>query len=213
MFDTQITSLQKLVNIIKLVNATKSENVEEVKAKLKELQKDPNFDINAKDKDGRTALHYAAFHGTPETVQALIAVGADVNAKDKDGLTPLHDAAFHGTPETVQALIDAGADVNAKGYADQTPLHYAAGYYGKPETVQALIAAGADVNAKDNKGRTAEDILKERIAEETDPTKKAELKEALNTKPNASSTLGKNSGGDLTQAPTRQQTVQGRETR
>ena len=155
-------------------------------------------DVNATEVYGETPLHNAVRYGTPETVQALIDAGADVNAQDKFGYAPLHRATEWGTPETVQALIAAGADVNAKDNVGETPL-YTAAYRGTPEMVQALIAAGADVNAKDNYGRTAKDILKERIARETDPKKKAEFEEALATKPNASSTLGKNSGGNLTQ--------------
>lgn len=47
--------------------------------------------VNARDKLGRTALHYAAWNGpvTSAHVRLLIAAGADINAKDKQGWTPL----------------------------------------------------------------------------------------------------------------------------
>jgi|TARA_B100001964_G_C14134811_1_gene554620 hypothetical protein len=37
---------------------------------------------------GRTPLHWAAAFGAPETIKALLGVGANVLAKDKDGKTP-----------------------------------------------------------------------------------------------------------------------------
>jgi|TARA_B100002003_G_scaffold33438_1_gene28604 ankyrin repeat protein len=46
-------------------------------------------DVNAKNKNGTTPLHRAAYYGRKETAELLIAKGADVNAKDKDGDTPL----------------------------------------------------------------------------------------------------------------------------
>jgi hypothetical protein len=48
--------------------------------------------VNARDKQGRTALHYAAArhrHRDNHIVRLLIAAGADVNAKDHAGVTPL----------------------------------------------------------------------------------------------------------------------------
>ena len=45
--------------------------------------------MNAKDKDGVTALMQAAQDGNAERVKALLAAGADVNAKKDDGHTSL----------------------------------------------------------------------------------------------------------------------------
>ena len=50
-------------------------------------------DVNVKDKQGSTTLHWAAYHGHKEIAELLIAKGANVNAKTKIGRTPL-DAAF-----------------------------------------------------------------------------------------------------------------------
>ncbi len=108
-------------------------------------------DVNAKDEDGWTTLHFAA---TKEIVELLINEGADVNAKNKWGGTPLHAAATNGKKETVELLIAADADVNAKADAGgSTPLHLAA-MRGHKETAELLIAKGADVNAKYIDGKT-----------------------------------------------------------
>ena len=44
-------------------------------------------DVNAKNDNGNTALHIAAFKGNTDTVEALLAKGADVNAKNNNGYT------------------------------------------------------------------------------------------------------------------------------
>ena len=48
-------------------------------------------DVKARDKAGRTALHYAAWNGNTarKNVRLLLAAGADVDAKDVNGKTPL----------------------------------------------------------------------------------------------------------------------------
>ena len=45
-------------------------------------------DVNAKTKDGMTALHVAAQYERVTAVTALLEHGADAEAKDKDGKTP-----------------------------------------------------------------------------------------------------------------------------
>ena len=56
-------------------------NIEAVKYHI-----DAGADVNAKDEEGATPLHYAA---TKEITELLIANGADVNAKANGGITPL----------------------------------------------------------------------------------------------------------------------------
>jgi ankyrin repeat protein len=53
-------------------------------------------DVNLKDKDGNTALHYAVLMKSPLTILTLIQKGADINARDKDGLAPRDIAKFNG---------------------------------------------------------------------------------------------------------------------
>jgi ankyrin repeat protein len=142
--------------------------------------------VNAKDDDGSTPLHHAAFDGYKEIAELLIAAGAEVNAKD-DRLrkTPLdlainynqtetvdllrkhggisgaadsiHLAAAVGNIEVVKQHLAAGVDVNAKGYRGFTPLHYEA-RNGHKEIAELLIAKGANVNVKDDAGETPLDL-------------------------------------------------------
>ena len=51
-----------------------------------------NADLNAKDTDGKTALHLAAYWNKYELARFLLANGADNAAKDSTGKTPRSDA-------------------------------------------------------------------------------------------------------------------------
>ncbi len=83
--------------------------------------------LGARDKDGSTALHCAAWKAHPEIVAFLLKAGADVNShntNDHWGTTPLHAAAHANQTSIVQLLIDAGADVNAEDMNGKTPLYH-----------------------------------------------------------------------------------------
>ena len=83
-------------------------------------------DVNAKDENGVTPLHWTE---TEEIAELLIAKGADVNAKDDwSGSTPLHRAATFGYKEIAELLIAKGADVNARTGSGETPLDLAIKY-------------------------------------------------------------------------------------
>ncbi len=113
-------------------------------------------DVNARDENGATPLHRAAwFSTTPAVVTALLNAGANVNARTENGATPLHQAAWNSTtPAIVTALVKAGADVNARDEIGWTPLHVAAMFSTTTAIVTALLDAGADVNARDKYGKT-----------------------------------------------------------
>jgi len=100
--------------------AVRDGNIEAVKQYL-----DAGTDVNAKEENGVTPLHQAAFYGQKEVVELLIAKGADVNAKEEEGWTPLHFAAEGGHKEVAELLIAAGADVNARDNGGETPLDLA----------------------------------------------------------------------------------------
>ena len=66
-------------------------------------------DVNARIRDGGTALMIASQNGHVTVVTALLAVGADVNAKANSGATALLRASQEGRYAIVVALLAAGA--------------------------------------------------------------------------------------------------------
>lgn len=65
--------------------------------------------VNARNRNGMTALMRAAYHGHYRMVSALLDHGADPNLTRNDKFTALALAAFMGHSETVRILIEHGA--------------------------------------------------------------------------------------------------------
>ncbi|MCL2334850.1 MAG: ankyrin repeat domain-containing protein [Endomicrobia bacterium] len=138
-------------------------NIEFTK-RILELKQGNKAYVNAKSRDGMSALHFAAGFKynmqNLETVKLLIANGADVNAKNSFGDTPLLSYAYRSNADIIKVLIDAGADVNASSKKGETPLMRAA-KFNDINVAKLLIDSGADIKAKDNDGKTAYDWLAE----------------------------------------------------
>lgn len=83
--------------------------------------------LHARDSDGSTPLHCAAWKGHREIVAFLLEAGADANAENSNGhwgTTPLHAAAHANQAAIAELLIQHGADVNARDANGKTPLHH-----------------------------------------------------------------------------------------
>ncbi|QDT69435.1 Phosphocholine transferase AnkX [Planctomycetes bacterium MalM25] len=111
-------------------------------------------EIDAKQTDGMTALHWAVYHSDLDAVRALLAAGADPNAETDYRVRPLTLACRAGQGLLTQALLEAGADPNAKLPGGETPLMTAA-RSGSVEVIEFLLGEGADPNAKQRRGQTA----------------------------------------------------------
>ncbi|EAX92480.1 ankyrin repeat protein, putative [Trichomonas vaginalis G3] len=110
--------------------------------------------INEKDNNGNTTLHYAAQKNSKEIFEFLISHGANINNKTNNGNTALHIAADYKNIEIAELIISHGANVNEKNNNAKTALHYAARKNSK-ETTKLLISYGANINEKANNGKTA----------------------------------------------------------
>ncbi|MGV9377155.1 ankyrin repeat domain-containing protein [Nonomuraea sp. NPDC003707] len=67
-------------------------------------------DLDSRDKDGVSPLHYASRHGHIDPVRLLLEAGANPNITENYGFTPLHEAAENGHAEVARVLLTAGAD-------------------------------------------------------------------------------------------------------
>jgi ankyrin repeat protein len=114
--------------------------------------------------DGFTALHFAAYYGSPETVALLVERGADVEAVTMNFLSnmPLHAAAAGRGPalETCEVLVRAGADVNAKQHGGFSVLHTPA-HHGGLAMAELFLRHGADASAKNDDGKTPVNVARE----------------------------------------------------
>lgn len=113
------------------------------------------LDPNVPQRDGATALHWAAHWNDVSLAKTLIAAGALVTAANDYGVTPLFLAATNGSAEMLSVLLGAGANANAALPAGETVLMTAV-RSGNIAAVRRLLAAGANPNAAQrSKGQTA----------------------------------------------------------
>ena len=90
--------------------------------------------IDAKDREGKTALAKAAEADKLPLIRLLLERGANVNARAVDGSTPLFYAAEQDRGAVVALLLERGADPNLPGRKGVRPLA-AAAFNGSTESV------------------------------------------------------------------------------
>ena len=104
------------------------------------------ININCKDKNGNTALHFAASNGHLDVVKLLIAKGADLRAQDSNQQTPIFDAIRNVHIEIVKYLVQKGASLTTIDEQGCTPFLAAIYANNSNELIKYLIEAGSDLN-------------------------------------------------------------------
>jgi ankyrin repeat protein len=107
-------------------------------------------DFYAKDKSGRSALHFAVCTGSALSACELITIltksGQELlHMKDFSGRTALHYAVYNsctGQLKIIEKLLVLGANVNAVDDSRKGPLHFAA-EAGKASVIPILVQNGA----------------------------------------------------------------------
>jgi ankyrin repeat protein len=112
-------------------------------------------DVNAKQTDGATALHWAVYREDVATTDLLLQAGANPRVTNSEGFTPLALASLGGNPALIDSLLKAGADPNERLPRGETPLMMAS-RTGNVAAVRILLDRGADISARETlRGTTA----------------------------------------------------------
>ena len=112
------------------------------------------YDVDQRDRYGKTPLMVAAAFGNRAAANALLDLGAGLAVADTaTGARALHYAARAGHVgiDSATLLIARGAAVNAGARRGETALHAAAAF-GHLGMIALLAAEGADLDAKDGDG-------------------------------------------------------------
>jgi ankyrin repeat protein len=112
-------------------------------------------DLNARDPQGRTPLHVAAFAKQHEVIRHLAKAGAELGTLENDRYDAVTIAAVAGDEETLRLLLSLGASAKlVTSRYDGTAL-IAAAHLGHDGVVRQLIAAGAPLDHVNNLHWTA----------------------------------------------------------
>eukprot|EP00003_Mantamonas_plastica_P004465 TRINITY_DN1354_c0_g1_i15.p1 TRINITY_DN1354_c0_g1~~TRINITY_DN1354_c0_g1_i15.p1 ORF type:complete len:1743 (-),score=727.22 TRINITY_DN1354_c0_g1_i15:4589-9817(-) len=110
--------------------------------------------VNEKNHNGDTALHYATYYDCHRSVEHLIAAGADVNAVDRKLISPLHNACSSGNFETVKLILSRPCDADIPDLDGLTPAMRAC-EMGHFRIVKYLVTEmGVDIHRKTEEGDT-----------------------------------------------------------
>ena len=129
------------------------------------LRADPST-VNAQDKEGDTALHFAVrrhgHYGNRHLAipQLLCKYGADGSLRGRNGETALHGLGYRVPAcdpfdiSLIDLLLDHGASVDDTDRDGNTPLHFAARNWLYIEAARHLLSRGANLSAIDQQGNT-----------------------------------------------------------
>lgn len=124
-------------------------------------------DVNDKDIEGRTPLHYAVSNGHISVVNILLKNGADITQVTNKGNTPLHIATSKGYKEIVEVFLQhvsynkLNDFINAKTTVSGTTSLHVAAKNGYLDVIKSLLKRSAIYNIKNNEGKTPLDLSKD----------------------------------------------------
>lgn len=102
------------------------------------LRENPEIDVNWREDEGWTALHYSCLNGHDKIVSMLLShPSTNVNARNEKGETPFFLACYYGKVASVRLFLN-----DRRG---NTPLYFAAGF-GFFDIIQLWIASGRELD-------------------------------------------------------------------
>ena len=112
-------------------------------------------DVNTRQADGATPLHWATHWDQVNLAKQLLEAGANVNVSNELGVAPISIACRNGSNEMVSLLLTNGADSQTREPSGETSL-MSCSRTGSTSAVLKLLDAGANPNEKDlESGQTA----------------------------------------------------------
>ena len=114
------------------------------------------IDVNKRDAEGNTPLHYACLKSYRDIVNLLLDSEADATIANNLSETPLHAASRSGNKEIIGKLVQYGADIDATDSEGRTPLIRLLDNR-RTDAAMFLIEQGADTEIADNTGHKAID--------------------------------------------------------
>lgn len=117
-------------------------------------------DLQARDDQDNTPLHYAALRIDPGPLVALLGYFVDIDPRNREGMTPFLLAASKGRTAMIELLVALGANAQAKTWQEEGVLHLLSmapqvSLQTFLDTAKFCIGHGADINAQDKQGRSA----------------------------------------------------------
>ena len=107
------------------------------------------IDINARNLNGDTALHWAIYNGHTQVVEQLVQSGANLSIVNGKGVPLLHWALKNGDVELMKVLLTNGANVNSQSDSNQDTVLHRAAYKGQIDVVKLLLEHGASTSIPD----------------------------------------------------------------
>lgn len=115
---------------ISILSAVRVGNLEQVAEALER-----GDDVNAREKDGRTALMLAAANGHLPIIEMLLKMGAQPDLQDKNGRTALMQSSLKGHGQVTAVLLRGGSNTKLKQQR-QEPTHGSYAFKGTFSRVQ-----------------------------------------------------------------------------
>lgn len=103
------------------INVNKNEDDD---IKLAEILINNGANINDKDRNGHTALHYCVYYKNYKLMEFLVNNGADMDVQDNNGNTPLQLSIMRKYDNFSKFLINNGADKNIKNFNGENVFNY-----------------------------------------------------------------------------------------
>jgi ankyrin repeat protein len=111
------------------------------------------FDVNERDDNSATPLHYAAMHGSPREIEELVSMSAVLNSCDDQESTPLHQAIRRRDLLVIHCLLELGADPTIFDKNGRAPIHIAAMDSQWLPVFKSLLQSGISGKMKTEDGR------------------------------------------------------------